>query len=83
MPSLFLVASVETALTIHWYGTNGFLKWLVVQAFFCMNLVCVIGYAISAGGFASSLGLNEAQLGLAGGTYFFAYSFSQLFLGFC
>ena len=57
------------------------MKWLVVQAFFCMNLVCVIGYAISAGGFASSLGLNEAQLGLAGGTYFFAYSFSQLFLG--
>ena len=62
-------------------GRTGFLKWLVVQAFFCMNLVCVIGYAISAGGFASSLGLNEAQLGLAGGTYFFAYSFSQLFLG--
>ncbi len=60
---------------------KGFLKWLVVQAFFCMNLVCVIGYAIAAGGLASRLGLTEAQLGLAGGTYFFAYSFSQLFLG--
>jgi hypothetical protein len=57
------------------------LKWLVVQAFFCMNLVCVIGYAIAAGGFASRLELSEAQLGLVGATYFFAYSFSQLFLG--
>ncbi len=62
-------------------GRAGFLKWFVVQAFFCMNLVCVIGYAIAAGGFASKLKLTEAQLGLAGGTYFFAYSFSQLFLG--
>ena len=46
-----------------------------------MNLVCVVGYAIAAGGLSSKLGLNEAQIGLAGGIYFFAYSFSQFFLG--
>ena len=62
-------------------GHSGLLKWLVVQAFFCMNLVCVVGYAIAAGGLASKLSLNDAQIGLAGGVYFFAYSFSQLFLG--
>ena len=62
-------------------GRSGFLKWLVVKIFFCMNLVCVVGYAIAAGGLSSKLGLNEAQIGLAGGVYFFAYSFSQFFLG--
>nr|WP_170953668.1 MFS transporter [Synechococcus sp. UW179A] len=46
-----------------------------------MNLVCVVGYAIAAGGLSSKLGLNEAQIGLAGGVYFFAYSISQFFLG--
>jgi MFS family permease len=52
-----------------------------VQAFFCMNLVCVVGYTIAAGGLALELRLNDAQIGLAGGVYFFAYSYSQLFLG--
>ena len=46
-----------------------------------MNLVCVIGYAIAAGDFAKRLDLSAEQLGLIGGTYFFAFSISQLILG--
>lgn len=54
---------------------------MVVQTFFCMNLVCVIGYAIAAGDFAKRLDLSAEQLGLIGGTYFFAFSISQFILG--
>lgn len=57
------------------------MQWMVVQAFFCMNLVCVVGYAIAAGDLATQLDLSPEQLGLIGGAYFVAYSLSQLVLG--
>lgn len=57
------------------------MQWMVVQAFFCMNLVCVVGYALSAGDWATRLDLSAAELGLIGGAYFYAYSLSQLVLG--
>ena len=57
------------------------MQWTVVQAFFCMNLVCVVGYAIAAGDWATRLDLSAAELGLIGGAYFYAYSLSQFVLG--
>ena len=57
------------------------MQWMVVQAFFCMNLVCVVGYAISAGDWAPRLDLSAAELGRIGGAYFYAYSLSQFVLG--
>ena len=57
------------------------MQWMVVQAFFCMNLVCVVGYAIAAGDWATRLDLSAAELGLIGGAYFYAYSLSQFVLG--
>lgn len=57
------------------------MQWVVVQAFFCMNLVCVVGYAIAAGDLAVHLDLSQGQLGLIGGAYFVAYSLSQFALG--
>ena len=37
------------------------MQWMVVQAFFCMNLVCVVGYAIAAGDWATRLDLSAAE----------------------
>ena len=54
------------------------LRWMILQIFFCMNLVCVVGCAIAAGDFTMRLRLSGEQLGLAGGAYFYAHSRSQL-----
>jgi len=62
-------------------ASNRYIQWLLVQAFFTLNLIGVIAYTYTAPSLSTSLRLDTIQISTIGGSYFIAYAVSQLLIG--